>query len=76
MSSPSEFQRDVISALARLETQMKTTQDAIERHDGKLEELSKFQHRLGGVLSAVSIFASALVSFGVAFVKDRFSKQG
>lgn len=76
MSSTQDFQREVVDSLARLETKMESAQACIKSHDAKLEELARFQHRLGGILSAVSIAASAAVSLVVAFVKDRYSKQG
>lgn len=75
MSYDKEFRDSVVASLARLETQMASVEGRTSAQEKSLADVARFQHRVLGALSAVSVLASALVSFSVSAAKHIFSEK-
>ena len=73
--SDREFRDTVIAGLARLEAKMASVEDRTERQSTDLANVVRFQNRVLGAMSVLSIAGSAVISFGVSLIKQRSSGQ-
>lgn len=68
-----EFQREVIRKLAVIETDCRHTRERLEAHHSELERLKAFHHRALGVVSVLSIAASAVLTYLLQFLRAKIT---
>lgn len=70
-----EFQKQVVGALARLETKVAAVETCTAEQKRDLAAVVRFQNRALGAISAVSVVASAAFSFAISATKHFFSDK-
>lgn len=70
-----EFRDRVVGSLARLESQMEEVKTQLSAQEQEVTNVVRFQHRVLGGLSALSLAASVIVSFAVSAAKHLFSDK-